>query len=616
MDKSEQHKATISSNKANKKALQKVRALVIDVSKSGAANGLTSSNAEPGRSEALPEEPFHALGHMGKILLPPFDMLTLSMLVENNSELNQCIEAMETNIDATGHRFISRLRMDDITPTSNDSGESQGELTPEQEKLILNAKKEKVGLINFFTYATSESFVSFRRKLRKDIESTGNCYFEIIRNDAGQIQGFTHLPSYQMRIGKLEEEPVESERSILELQIDGSVKIKKQKVIRRFRNYVQSRSIHQGRAQSSITGHKVVWFKEFGDPRFYSKRDGKERKRIQKEDRATEVMHLKIYSPRSAYGLPRYIGNLLSIFGDRAAEEINWITFKNNNIPSMVIAVSNGQLTQASVERIQSFVESQIQGSDNYSKFLLVEAESLGEEEGEDGGQVKIDIKPLTDNQHNDALFQNYSENNQDKIRRAFRLPPIFVGKAKDYTRATAESSRRLADEQIFKPERDEFDECINRMLFPEMGIIYHKYRSNTPNTTDNAQLVKILGGAEKTGGITPRIARFIIEDILGIDLPDFPDDFPADVPFSMTMAQAVKNKADPTEPGQQVTALKTLKSLGIIDDDGDFDLASLELEDLDESDPESVMDVAKKLLSLNRAAEILWRQKVMEEVE
>lgn len=616
MNRSEQRNKTISSNSANKKALQKVRALVIDVSKSGAANGLTNSKAEPGRSEALPEEPFYALGHMGRILLPPFDMLTLSMLIENNCELNQCIEAMETNIDATGHRFISRLRMDDITPTSAESGESQGELTPEQEKLLLSAKKEKVGLINFFTYATSESFVAFRRKLRKDIELTGNAYFEIIRNDAGQIQGFTHLPSYQMRIGKLEEEPIETERKILELQIDGSVKIKKQKIIRRFRNYVQSRSVHQGRTQSSISGHKVVWFKEFGDPRLYSKRDGKERKRIDKIDRATEVMHLKLYSPRSAYGLPRYIGNLLSIFGDRAAEEINWITFKNNNIPSMVIAVSNGQLTQASVERIQSFVESQIQGSDNYSKFLLVEAESSGEEEGEDGGQVKIDIKPLTANQHNDALFQNYSENNQDKIRRAFRLPPIFVGKAKDYTRATAESSRRLADEQIFKPERDEFDECINRMLFPEMEIIYHKYKSNTPNTTDNAQLVKILAGAEKTGGITPRIARFIIEDILGVDLPDFPDDFPADKPFSLTMAEAVKNKADPTEPGQQVTALKTLKSLGIIDDDGDFDLASLELEDLDASDPESVMEVAKKLLSLNRAAEILWRQKVMEEAE
>lgn len=607
-----QKEATKSANQSNKKALRKVKAIVIDVSKAtGAANGITSGSTKPGKSEALPEEPFHALGHMGRIIVPPFDMLTLAMIIENNSEIGQCVEAMETNIDATGHRFISRLRLDDVTPTNSDSEDD--EVSPEQAALIKKAKQEKVKLINFFTYATSESFVLFRRKLRRDLETTGNAYFEVIRNDAGIIQGFTHLPSYQMRLGKVEQDQVEAERKILELQIDGSVKVKKQKVIRRFRTYVQSRSIHQGRTQSSITGHKVVWFKEFGDNRLYSKKDGKVRKRLAAEDRATEVVHLRLYSPRSPYGLPRYIGNLLSIFGDRAAEEINWITFKNNNIPSMLLMVSNGQLTEGTIKRIESFVESQIQGSDNYSKFLIVEAEAAEAEEGEDGGQVKIEAKPLTESQHHDALFQNYSENNQDKIRRAFRLPPIFVGRAKDYTRATAESSRRLADEQIFKPERDEFDEVMNRYIFPEMDVIYHKYKSNTPNTTDNTQLVKILAGAEKTGGITPRIARFIIEDILGVDLPDFIEDFPADVPFSLTMAEAVKNKADPTEPGQQVTALKTLKALGILGDDGELDFSELGLEDLDEDDPDSVLDVAKKLLSLNRAAENLWQLRMAE---
>lgn len=609
-----QREAAATSNAANKAGLRKVRALVIDVRKDagGAANGITSGG-KPGASEALPEEPFNALGHKGKVILPPFDMLTLSMLPENSSELGQCVEAMETNIDATGHRFVSRLRMDDITPTSGEPGESQGDLTPDQKKILDEAKREKVKLTNFFTYATAESFVNYRRRLRKDLETTGNAYFEVIRNAAGEIQGFTHLPSYQMRLGKMEEEQVEVERKILELQFDGSVKVKKQRVIRRFRTFVQSRSIHQGRTQTSITGHKVVWFKEFGDPRQYSKRTGEIRKRLKPEDRATEVIHLKLYSPRSPYGLPRFIGNLLAIFGDRAAEEINWITFKNNNIPSMVFAVSNGQLTQATIERMHSFVESQIQGSDNYSKFLIVEAESLGEEEGEDGGQVKIDVKPLTQDQHNDALFQNYSANNQDKIRRAFRLPPIFVGRANDYTRATAESSRRLADEQIFAPERTEFDEVMNRIIFPEMGIIYHRFKSNTPNTTDNQQLVKILGGSEKTGGMTPRIARHMLEDILGVDLPDFPDDFPADVPFSLTMAEAVKNKADPAEPGQQVTALK---AMGLLTDEGDTDLSELGLEDLDLDDPESVMDVAKKLLAMNRAAEIMWRSKQAEEAD
>jgi capsid portal protein len=222
--------------------------------------------------------------------------------------------------------------------------------------------------------------------------------------------------------------------------------------------------------------------------------------------------------------------------------------------------VSNGQLTAATISRISEFVESQIQGSDNYSKFLIVEAE--GAYEGEDAGQVKIDIKPLTKDQHSDELFQQYSKNNQDKIRRSFRLPPILVGRADDYTRATADTSRRLADEQVFAPERDDFDDMINRIIFPAMGIKYHKYHSNSPNTTDNGELVAILGGAERTGGMTPRIARMILEDVLSVELPDCPQSFPQDLPFSMTMAEAVKNMAQPTEPGQQITALKTIDML------------------------------------------------------
>lgn len=599
-------------NATNKRAMAKVRAIVIGVRKGAAsANGLTEAGNDvaPGASEALPEEPFNQLGHKGRIILPPFDLLTLAMLPENSSELNQCVETMEMNIEATGYRFVSRLRLDDVTKTEDDAAQdTKGELTTEQRQLLADSRAEKVRLSNFFTYCTEESFVQFRRRLRRDLETTGNAYFEVIRNAAGDIQGFTHLPSYQMRLGKVEEEPYEVTRKVLELQPDGSVEIKDQRIMRRFRTFVQSRSIHQGRTTSSLTGHKVVWFKEFGDPRAWSKRDGEIKDKLKATDRASEVFHLKLYSPRSPYGLPRFIGNLLSIFGDRAAEEINWVTFKNNNIPSMAIAVSGGQLTQGTLDRIESFVESAIQGSDNYSKFLVIEAEPSGEDTGEDGGQVKINIQPLTKEQHADALFQNYSEKNHDKIRRSFRLPPIFVGQAADYSRSTAESSRRLADEQVFAPERVEFDEIMNRLIFPEMGVMFHKFKSNTPNTTDNTQLVKILGGSEKTGGMTPRIARYMLEDILGVDLPDFATGFPADLPFSLTMAEAVKNQADATEPGQQVTALK---ALGLLTDDGDVDLSELGIEDLDEDDPESVMEVAKRLLALNRAAEITWRKRV-----
>lgn len=533
------------SNDVNRRA---IKATIVGVRKNKVptAKQLAQQEAEPGKSKALGEDPFQALTEAGRIIAPPFDMLTLAMLPEHNTELNQCVEAMETNIEGFGYRFVPRVKLD-AAP----------------EKLKTEVEQERVNLDNFFMYASlRESFVCTRRRLRRDLETTGNGYLEVIRNAARKVQGLTHLPAYQMRLGRLEEKQQKVDVPILELQPDRSVKVSKIPTWERFRLFAQSRSLQMRRHTAYSGGYAVRWFKEFGDPRVYNFETGDEvtgdkLADFPEEKRANEVIHFKMYSPRSPYGLPRFIGNLLSIFGDRASEEINYVTFRNNNIPSMLLMVSNGQLTQGTIDRIQDFVESQIQGSDNYSKFLIIEAEGM--EEGEDASQVKVDAKPLVETQHKDALFQNYSENNQDKVRRSFRLPPILVGRSDNYTRATAETSRKLADEQVFAPERTEFDEFINRRLFPDMGIIYHRFKSNSPNTTDNQELVKILGGAEKTGGMTPRIARLMLEDILGIELPPFAKGFDADSPFSLLMAEAVKNKADPTEPGQQVTALKTL---------------------------------------------------------
>jgi PBSX family phage portal protein len=560
------------SSTANNAVLKRIGggARVIEITKDVAGN-----DEKDGKTSELPGDPFLALLKEGTVIEPPFDMLTLAMLPEHNTEMGQCIEAMEVNIEGFGHRFIPRVRKDGDSELSKELQES--------------VKNEKVELENFFAYCTKESFVKFRRKLRKDLETTGCGYFEVVRNSSGKIQSFTHLPSYQMRLGRVEEKLVENERPILELQNDGSIKIVKVKEFKRFRTFVQAISFKRGNINST-SSNKMMWFKEFGDTRTYDKTTGKlASDNLAEDKKANEVVYFDIYSTRSPYGLPRYIGNLFSIFGDRASEEINFITFKNNNIPSMVVCVSNGALTQGSIDRVQTFVESQIQGSDNYSKFLILEAE--GEEEGDEGGQVKIDVKPLVSEQHTDALFQNYSKGNQDKIRRVWRLPPIFLGGSDDYTRSTAETSRRLADEQIFAPERDDFDEFMNRIMFPEMGIVYHKFKSNSPNTTDNTELVKILMGSEKTGGMTPTIARLLLEDILGRELPDFKEgEFDPDKPFSLTMAEAVKKQSDPTEPNQ-------LRSLD----------ANEKKEDNLKKEEASDADVAKAIIGLHQIVEKRW---------
>lgn len=575
--------ANASGNEANRRALRNVKVRIFQMEKVEKAK-----DGEPGASNALPEDPFSAASIAGRVIEPPFDMLTLSMLPEHCGELGQCIEAMEVNCETTGHRYVSRLRM-------RPSGAIEGSTA-----LASEAEAERVKLVNFFTYATNESWNQFRRRLRRDMEATGNAYIEVVRSQDGEIQSFTHIPSYQMRLGILEDEDQLASRKVLELQVDGSVKVVIRKEWRRFRPYVQCRSVFHGQLRMSA-GLKLRWFKEYGDPRPMDRDTGEikaEGESLPEGRRgATEIIHLRLYSCRSPYGLPRYIGNLLSIFGDRAAEEVNYITFRCNNIPSMFLLVSNGQLTQGTLDRLNSFAESHIQGNDNMSKFVVVEGEPFDTETGEDGGQVKIEAKPLTNVQRTDEMFTNYRAANADRIRRAFRLPPIFMGVSNDYSYSTIQAARSLGDEQVFSPERSVIDDVINRFIFPEMGIVYHSFKSNTPNTTDNVALVKIVAAAEKTGGMTPRIARSALEEILGMDLPPFPAEFPADMPFSLTMAEAVKNKADPSEPGQVVTALK---SLGVIGDD-----LSLVIED-----GETDLDVVKKLVKLNAAVEQLWREK------
>lgn len=536
--------------------LPKVKALVIELPQPEPVQKREGDKTKEG-SKQIPEDPFTTLTSDRQILAPPFNLFTLATMPEYNTELNPCLDAMEQNIEGFGHRLVPRVNV------------NHNEATTALKKAV---HAEKVRLQNFFAYAgMKDSFKEIRRKRRRDMETTGNGYWEVIRGTTGGISYFAPMKSYQARLTPQDDSATETNMPILELQLDGSYKVKTIQVARRFRRYVQS-SISVSSLRTESTGYKTSWFKEFGDPRVVDSKTGEyvdDKKQrdfdgrgnpMPEEQKANEVIHWPLNPTRSPYGLPRFVGNILDMFGDRKASEVNYVTLCNNNVPSHVIAIANGQLTEDSVERIKEFLE-KLQGDDNRSKILVIEAETV-EEEGEDSGHVKMDIKPLTSSQISDSLYQEYAKANREGVRVAFRLPPIFVGRSTEYNRATAETSRRLADEQIFAPEREDFDDWVNRILFPVMNVVYHRFQSNSPNTTDNAGLVRILAGAEKTGGMTPFIARMLLEDILSKELPDFPDKFDPNVPFSLTMAEAVKNQADPTEPGQQLTALKRLDLL------------------------------------------------------
>jgi len=248
----------------------------------------------------------------------------------------------------------------------------------------------------------------------------------------------------------------------------------------------------------------------------------------------------------------------MSVIGTRSGDTTNIHTIQNNGIPSLMMTVSNGRLTAGTIKRITDYVDNHVKGNANFSTVLLVEGES--EYEGDESNQVKIDVHPLEGSQIRDMLFGDYIKSNEERVLQSFRLPPIYLGLAGGYNKSTAELSRRLADEQVFAPERDEEDWFFNNVLFAEWGVEHWMFVTNTPNVTDNKDLILMLTAAERTGGVTPRISRTIVEEVfpkLGEDVrtfkPPTEGGIDPDVPYSIQVAERIKNQALGGEINQQV---------------------------------------------------------------
>ena len=418
----------------------------------GKSKNVKKAINDEGREESqkIGEDPFELMYGDGDVLAPPFNMHEIARLIKMSNTLPQCIEAMEQNCEGFGYNLSVVVREEEIS-----------------ESLKEAIKKEKDEIDNFFQYVSYEmSFTKLRKKMRKDLEGFGNGYFEVLRNMSGTVDGFEYVKAITVRLGKLSSPiQIEIHRKNVEGHDYRTVEYKK-----RFRMFVQ------------IVSSDKVYFKEYGDPRGINAHTGKvitEDDKIDAESRgetihqATEIIHFKIEDPETSYGIPRWIGNMISVSGSRSAEEVNLDYFDSKTIPPLVITVSGGTLGKDTHGRITQFVEEDIKGKENFHKILVLEAEGQTSPHSMEKSTVRIGFKELT--QMKEGMFQEYDKKNREKVRSSFRLPPIYVGLVADFNRATAITSREVAEEQVFTPEKADFDFMINHKIFPDLEIKYHR---------------------------------------------------------------------------------------------------------------------------------------------
>lgn len=480
-------------------------------------------------------------------LAPPYDPATLCALVEHSNSLRQNVDAYATNIDGNGHRFdpvidfdaedasakvadaigLERLAARDAgtLPEGMPLTPGSDEVSARLAELRRLARNERARLEAFFDFACFDhSFVDLRRRSRHDLEVTGNAYWEVLRDGRGHLARLVYVPSYTMRLLPLDRDTVEVRERVRVSPVSFDTVAMR----RRLRRYVQ------------VQGSECVYFKSFGDPRVISRATGRVfpdvaslRASRSDDGPATELIHFAIASPRSPYGVPRWVGTLLSVLGSRQMEEVNFSYFENKSVPPMALLVSGGRISESSVPRIERFIEENLKGKKNFHKILILEAEGAGTS---DGGRAKIELRPLTDAQQQDALFQLYDERNIDKVGSAFRLPRLLRGESKDFNRSTAESVLRFAEDQVFAPERDEFDFVMNRKLLADMGICFWKFRSQAPVTRDPERMTEMVERLTRVGVLTPEEGRILAGDIFNREFRKIGDDWTRR-PITLTLA-------------------------------------------------------------------------------
>jgi PBSX family phage portal protein len=480
-------------------------------------------------------------------LLPPYDPETLCLLVEHSNSLRQNVDAYATNIDGFGYRFEPAIDLDTedarekvadtlmlerlaareagTLPEGMAISPSAEETSSRLAELRQLARVERARLDAFFDFACFDhSFVDLRRRTRQDLEVTGNAFWEVLRDGKGDLARLVYVPSYTVRLLPLDRDAVD----VRERVRVSPVSFDTVSARRRMRRYVQ------------IQSTECVYFKSFGDPRVVSRSTGRvfddiaALKAARPDDGpATELLHFAIHSPRSPYGVPRWVGTLLSVLGSRQMEEVNYLYFENKSVPPMALLVSGGRLSETSVPRIERFIEENLKGKANFHKILILEADGAGTG---DGGRAKIELRPLTDAQQQDALFQVYDERNIDKVGSAFRLPRLLRGESKDFNRATAESALRFAEDQVFQPERDEFDFLMNRKLLADMGVRFWRFRSQTPVTRDPERMTEMVERLVRVGVLTPEEGRLLAGDIFNREFRKIGDDW-TKRPITLTLA-------------------------------------------------------------------------------
>lgn len=446
----------------------------------------------------------------------PVDMRGLKELVSDSTILPQCIKAYKNNIAGFGLSVHYLSDYDEET---------------EAMKAEWTRLEEIIALLNMDMMA-KEVFENVIR----DRETYGIAYCEVIRDfngDVAQLEFIVDTPSVDMTC------PLEPYVDV-KYYYKGKA-IDRKKKFRKFRQ--------------NIAG-KTVYFKEFGDPRVMDKtsglylEDGEEP--IEYDNQANEIIEFRIGS--MPYGEVRWIGQVLTVDGNRRAEVLNNNYFREGRHTPLMIVVKGGTLSDKSFDKLKSYMN-EIKGEKGQHAFVVLETESNENSAAFEGEkQADIEIKDLASILQKDELFQEYQENGRKKTQSSFLLPDLYTGYTTDFNRATAQTAMEVTEKQVFQPERTSLAWIVNNRLLNGYCFQYVGVKFDDPDITNPDDIQKILNITERAGGLTPNLAKEVTYNTLGKDgCEDYEGDW-GDTPLQYMKASMETRTEEPNRQIREVS--------------------------------------------------------------
>lgn len=494
-------------------------------------------------SRQIPQTPaaWNVLVDRGEVVPPPYDPWLLVCAYEESDILPPCIEAMATNIGGFGY---------ELTPFFPKADEEGNPVDPPD-----GADEEKAEIELFLASLNLQlGFEGLLELVDRDTEITGNGFIEALRDVEGRVAQLEHVPAYTIRLGKLStpqlvdcpfRHPTSGEMMIL-------------RRYRRFRSFVQ---IREGR---------VAYFKEYGDPRTINWRTGEYRAAGQSWglDQAgnsldgTELIHRRIYSPHTPYGVPRWIGAMPHVRAGRSAAEVLVDWFESAPIGVKIAMVAGGVWRSDSMDAALAKLDDQGRGKENAWSFVTLEASADAlrdplDETRENVPRIAMEdvsgVVPEAVYKGEDSIIEGSSK----RVRRQFRLPPIYFGDSQEYSRAAASAGRATAEEQTFVPTRRlRWEVWFNNELLPSMEINFWGLRLKGANTGDDDATFRGLGPFIEGGGASPNQLIRLLAETTGQEYNTIKEAW-ADKPLPLVLAMLEKGM-DPNEPlGDAMAVLK-----------------------------------------------------------